>query len=168
MKKDGSSEVEMMAFAPTYTDNGGLQGINLIQNPGYSFALSSKNTDGSYLNVLEIPKDSTANDRKLKLFGKVNVEGNLYVNGTEITGNSGGSGEIPGELTTEKEKNAWAIWSYFKSIGYSEQAVAGMLGNIDAESGIMPDTDQLYGPAYGLVQWDGSAYPLYGPNEPNG
>lgn len=43
-----------------------------------------------------------------------------------------------------------------------------MLGNIDAESGIMPDTDQLYGPAYGLVQWDGSAYPLYGPNEPNG
>ena len=44
----------------------------------------------------------------------------------------------------------------------------GMLGNIDAESGIMPDTDQLYGPAYGLVQWDGSAYPLYGPNEKNG
>lgn len=167
LKKSGNSEIEMAAFAPTYVGED-LQGINLIQNPGFSFALSSKNQDGSYLNVLEIPKDSTANDRKLKLFGKVSVEGNLYVNGTEITGNSGGSGEIPGELTTEKEKNAWAIWSYFKSIGYSEQAVAGMLGNIDAESGIMPDTDQLYGPAYGLVQWDGSAYPLYGPNEKNG
>lgn len=168
LKKSGNSEIEMAAFAPTYTDDGRLQGINLIQNPGYSFALSSKNTDGSYLNVLEIPKDSTANDRKLKLFGKVNVEGNLYVNGKEITGSTGGSGETPGELTTEKEKNAWAIWSYFKSLGYSEQSIAGMLGNIDAESGIMPDTEQLYGPAYGLVQWDGSAYPLYGPNEPNG
>ena len=167
IKKNGANETEMLAFAPTYVD-GNLEGVNLIQSPGYSFALSSKNNDGSYLNVLEIPKDSTATDRKLKLFGKVNIEGNLYVNGTEITGNSGGSGEIPGELTTEKEKNAWAIWSYFKSIGYSEQAVAGMLGNIDAESGIMPDTDQLYGPAYGLVQWDGSAYPLYGPNEKNG
>ncbi len=168
LKKNGNTEIEMAAFAPTYTDDGGLQGINLIQNPGYSFAVSSKNTDGSYLNVLEIPKDSTASNRKLKLFGKVNVEGNLYVNGTEITGNSGGSGETPGELTTEKEKNAWAIWNFFKSLGYSEQSIAGMLGNIDAESGIMPDTDQLYGPAYGLVQWDGSAYPLYGPNEKNG
>lgn len=69
----------MAAFAPTYTDDGGLQGINLIQNTGYSFALSSKNTDGSYLNVLEIPKDSTANDRKLKLFGKVNVEKSVSV-----------------------------------------------------------------------------------------
>ncbi|MDN6084323.1 MAG: phage tail tip lysozyme [Lactococcus plantarum] len=167
LKKSGNSEIEMAAFAPTYVGED-LQGINLIQSPGYSFALSSKNNDGSYLNVLEIPKDSTATDRKLKLFGKVNIEGNLYVNGTEITGNSGGSGEIPGELTTEKEKNAWAIWSFFKSLGYSEQSVAGMLGNIDAESGIMPDTDQLYGPAYGLVQWDGSAYPLYGPNEKNG
>ena len=167
LKKSGNSEIEMAAFAPTYVGED-LQGINLIQNPDYSFALSSKNQDGSYLNVLEIPKDSTATDRKLKLFGKVNIEGNLYVNGTEITGNSGGSGEIPGELTTEKEKNAWAIWSFLKSLGYSEQSVAGMLGNIDAESGIMPDTDQLYGPAYGLVQWDGSAYPLYGPNEPNG
>ena len=167
LKKNGNSEIEMVAFAPTYTDEG-LQGINLIQNPGYSLALSSKNTDGSYLNVLEIPKDSTAIDRKLKLFGKINIEGNLYVNGTEITGNSGGSGEIPIELTTEKEKNAWAIWSYFKSLGYSEQSIAGMLGNIDAESGIMPDTEQLYGPAYGLVQWDGSAYPLVGNPEPNG
>lgn len=168
LKKNGNSEIEMAAFAPTYTDDGGLQGINLIQNQGYSFALSSKNTDGSYLNVLEIPKDSTATDRKLKIFGKVSIEGNLYVNGNEITGSTGSSGETPGELTTEKEKNAWAIWSYFKSLGYSEQSIAGMLGNIDAESGIMPDTDQLYGPAYGLVQWDGSAYPLYGPNEPNG
>lgn len=168
LKKNGNSEIEMAAFAPTYTDDGGLQGINLIQNQGYSFALSSKNTDGSYLNVLEIPKDSTATDRKLKIFGKVSIEGNLYVNGKEITGSTGSSGETPGELTTEKEKNAWAIWSYFKSLGYSEQSIAGMLGNIDVESGIMPDTDQLYGPAYGLVQWDGSAYPLYGPNEPNG
>ncbi|MGB4793062.1 MAG: phage tail spike protein, partial [Lactococcus chungangensis] len=54
-KKSGSSEAEMVAFAPTYTD-AGLQGINLIQNPNYSFAISSKGANGAFLNVLEVPK----------------------------------------------------------------------------------------------------------------
>lgn len=85
-------------------------------------------------------------------------------------GNVGGSTSegTPPSLTTEREKNAWEIWIAFKKLGYSEQAVSGMLGNIDAESGIIPDKEQIGGPAYGLVQWDGSAYPLVGPIEPDG
>ncbi|MGM0290216.1 phage tail tip lysozyme [Enterococcus sp. AZ029] len=81
----------------------------------------------------------------------------LIVDGKEVIpgdGSGGNDGDVPPELTTEKEKNAWAVWQFLKSKGYSEQAAAGILGNMDQESGIMPDIDEGGGgPGYGLVQW---------------
>ncbi|EHV2873880.1 peptidoglycan DD-metalloendopeptidase family protein [Enterococcus faecalis] len=81
----------------------------------------------------------------------------LIVGGKEVIpgdGSGGNDGDIPPELTTEKEKNTWAVWQFLKSKGYSEQAAAGILGNMDQESGIMPDIDEGGGgPGYGLVQW---------------
>ncbi|MBD9845980.1 peptidoglycan DD-metalloendopeptidase family protein [Enterococcus faecalis] len=81
----------------------------------------------------------------------------IILKGQELIPGSGtggtGSGTPP-ELTTEKEKNAWAVWQFLKSKGYSEQATAGILGNMEQESGIMPDIDEGGGgPGYGLVQW---------------
>lgn len=81
----------------------------------------------------------------------------IFIKGQEVIPGSGtggtGSGTPP-ELTTEKEKNAWAVWQFLKSKGYSEQATAGILGNMEQESGIMPDIDEGGGgPGYGLVQW---------------
>lgn len=81
----------------------------------------------------------------------------LIVGGKEVIpgdGSGGNDGDVPPELTTGKEKNAWAVWQFLKSKGYSEQAAAGILGNMDQESGIMPDIDEGGGgPGYGLVQW---------------
>ncbi|HAP2884340.1 TPA: peptidoglycan DD-metalloendopeptidase family protein [Enterococcus faecalis] len=81
----------------------------------------------------------------------------LIIGGKEVIpgdGSGGNDGDVPPELTTEKEKNAWAVWQFLKSKGYSEQATAGILGNMDQESGIMPDIDEGGGgPGYGLVQW---------------
>ncbi|EGO8501909.1 hypothetical protein EKQ25_06780 [Enterococcus faecalis] len=81
----------------------------------------------------------------------------LIVGGKEVIpgdGSGGNDGDVPPELTTEKEKNAWAVWQFLKSKGYSEQAAAGILGNMEQESGIMPDIDEgSGGPGYGLVQW---------------
>ena len=81
----------------------------------------------------------------------------LIMGGKEVIpgdGSGGNDGDVPPELTTEKEKNAWAVWQFLKSKGYSEQAAAGILGNMDQESGIMPDIDEGGGgPGYGLVQW---------------
>ncbi len=81
----------------------------------------------------------------------------LIVGGKEVIpgdGSGGNDGDVPPELTTKKEKNAWAVWQFLKSKGYSEQATAGILGNMDQESGIMPDIDEGGGgPGYGLVQW---------------
>lgn len=165
-------EEEMVAFTPSLNnETGQLNGIGLIQNPGYKFAISSKNSDGTFSNVVRVPADSTGSKPKLELFGDVSVSGRLLLNGQEVVaggGSGGGEGEFPPEIVTDQEKNAWIVWQYLKSKGYTEQAAAGILGNMDQESGVMPDTDQVGGPAYGLVQWDGSAYPLVPPATWNG
>ena len=133
------------------------------------------NGDGKY--ILISPKVGKGlvllGNGKAIYFGDLDVQGKLTVNGKEITGNnSGGSdpGTIPPQLTTEAEKRAWKIWTMLKASGYSEYAAAGILGNIQGEVGasMNPDTEQLGGPAYGIVQWDGSAYPLVGSPTWNG
>ena len=179
IKKEGSSEKEMFAFAPTYT-GGQLQGINAIQNHGYSFALSSKGNNGALLNVLEIPKDSTAENRKLNLYGEVKVDGNLtisgktntkelYVNGTKIDTNGGGNtgggdtgwnGQYPPEVTSDRDKRYWQIWAMAIGAGFSKQAAAALLGNAQGESDANPTADEGGGRpgfGYGVWQWTDSS-----------
>ncbi|KNB93429.1 phage minor structural protein, partial [Enterococcus hirae] len=117
------------------------------------------NGDGKY--ILISPKVGKGlvllGNGKAIYFGDLDVQGKLTVNGKEITGNnSGGSdpGTIPPQLTTDAEKRAWKIWTMLKARGYSEYAAAGILGNIQGEVGasMNPDTEQLGGPAYGIVQ----------------
>lgn len=165
-------EEEMIAFAPVFNvDTNELRGVSLIQNPGFKFSIASNTSSGISYDVLRVPEDSIGKDRKLDLFGDINITGRLLLNGQEVVaggGSGGGEGEFPPEIVTDQEKNAWIVWQYLKSKGYTEQAAAGILGNMDQESGVMPDTDQVGGPAYGLVQWDGSAYPLVPPATWNG
>lgn len=167
IKRNGSSENEMFAFAPTYT-GGQLQGINAIQNHGYSFALSSKGNNGALLNVLEIPKDSTAENRKLNLYGEVKVDGNFYVNGVKIDtnggGNSGGgggwNGQYPPEVTSDRDKRYWQIWAMAIGAGFSKQAAAALLGNAQGESDANPTADEGGGRpgfGYGVWQWTDSS-----------
>ena len=57
------------------------------------------------------------------------------------------------EMTT----NAKYIWNYLGSRGWSKNAVAGMLGNMQTEStinpGIWEGLNSGTGPGFGLVQW---------------
>ncbi|MGX7202398.1 hypothetical protein BCR22_07415 [Enterococcus plantarum] len=117
--------------------------------------------DGEGTMIFEIPVNSTQKSPALNTFGKHTHKGELHVDrlfvgGKEVVpgqGSGGGGGTPPG-LTTEQEKNAWAIWSYFKARGWTEEAIAGMLGNMQSESGIVADIDELSGGGgYGLVQW---------------
>lgn len=124
-------------------------------------------------------------------FGDFNVQGDLtasnvfvrdrlevkelVVNGVPLVpgqGGGGGSwnGQYPPEVTTDADKFAWQAWASLLGKGYSKQAAAGILGNIEGEVGsaMNPDREQVGGPAYGAVQWDGSAYPLVGSPTWNG
>ncbi|WP_429864056.1 phage tail spike protein [Enterococcus faecalis] len=85
-------------------------------------------------------------------------------------GSGAGTGGYPSEVTSDADKFAWDLWSYLLANGYSKAAAAGILGNVQGEVGpsMNPDTEQIGGPAYGWVQWDGSAYPLVGAPTWNG
>lgn len=58
---------------------------------------------------------------------------------------------------TQMEKNAAYIFSYLTNEGWTPQAIAGVLGNMQHESTINPgrwEGDSVgSGPGYGLVQW---------------
>lgn len=123
-------------------------------------------------------------------FGDFNVQGDLtasnvfvrdrlevkelVVNGVPLVPGQGGgggwNGTYPPSVTSSSDKFAWQAWAILRGKGYSEAAAAGILGNIQGEvgSGMNPDTSQIGGPAYGAVQWDGSAYPLVGSPTWNG
>ena len=52
------------------------------------------------------------------------------------------------------EGNATVIWNFFKYKGLSDAATAGILGNIQAESGFNPGiVERGSGIGYGLIQW---------------
>ncbi|UQB01743.1 phage tail tip lysozyme [Pediococcus pentosaceus] len=61
-------------------------------------------------------------------------------------------------MASQQETNARYIYSYFVNKGWTPQAVCGMLGNIQSESGIVADIwESGVGPGYGLVQWTPSS-----------
>ncbi|MGY0181288.1 phage tail spike protein [Lactococcus petauri] len=162
---------KLTEFAVSFNkDTGKVRGTSIVQQPGYMFSMES-GTPKLSRSVLIIPENSTPDNRKLEMYGDISITGRLFLNGKEVVaggGSGGGEGEFPPEIVTDQEKNAWIVWQFLKSKGYTEQAAAGILGNMEQESGVMPDTDQIGGPAYGLVQWDGSAYPLVPPATWNG
>ena len=115
----------------------------------------------------------------VKMNANLNVKGKLTINGQEVFPGQGGGGNnnggswngmYPPEVTSQADKFAWELWVILLSKGYSKAAAAGILGNVQGEAGVSmnPDIAQIGGPAYGIVQWDGSAYPLVGSPTYNG
>lgn len=138
------------------------------------------NGDGKY--ILISPTESKGlvmlGNGKAIYFGDLDVQGKLTIKSREVfpgqgggsSGSTGGqgngwNGQYPPEVQTDAEKFAWQAWVMLLSLGYSQAAAAGILGNINGEAGpsMNPDTDQIGGPAYGAIQFDGSAYPLVPP-----
>ena len=60
--------------------------------------------------------------------------------------------------TQQQVNNATYIHDYFTNQGWTNNAIAGMLGNFVSESGLNPDLHQYGGgPGYGIAQWPASA-----------
>lgn len=129
------------------------------------FSVSGKTTLKSEMDISGILTGTIAK------FDKVYIGGKEVIPGQNGGGGSGaGTGGYPSEVTSDADKFAWDLWSYLLANGYSKAAAAGILGNVQGEVGssMNPDTEQIGGPAYGWVQWDGSAYPLVGAPTWNG
>lgn len=159
-----------------------INGFAIIQENGSIFSINSYNENRTSNPIFQIPKESTGENRLWNLYGKgtiqgdVDIKGKLMINGEQVypgqgSGGGGGwNGQYPPEVTSQSDKFAWELYSILLSKGYSKAAACGILGNVQGEVGssMNPDTEQVGGPAYGCVQWDGSAYPLVGPLTWNG
>lgn len=54
----------------------------------------------------------------------------------------------------EMENNAQIVISYYRSMGYNDSTIAAILGNMQAESTLSPELNEVGGGGgYGLVQW---------------
>ena len=56
-------------------------------------------------------------------------------------------------LCDESEANASYIWAYFKAKGWSDSAIAGLVGNTTHESYNNPGFHERGGSGFGIVQW---------------
>lgn len=160
-------------------------------NGGEFIRISNDKEDGLY--VPKYSRTQNENAARVSLYGEKGVDilsagggasldGNgifrvdrLFVGKQEVIPGGGGggdgwNGQFPPEVTSSADKFAWQLWATLLGKGYSKAAAAGVLGNVQGEAGssMNPDIEQVGGPAYGIVQWDGSAYPLVGSPTSNG
>ena len=70
--------------------------------------------------------------------------------GSSLGGTTGGTGPDIGNISD----NAQAAWTYFTGAGFTPQCTAGIMGNLQQESGIEPTKEQYGGgPGRGIGQW---------------
>lgn len=60
-------------------------------------------------------------------------------------------GEAIGQISNAEI--AKQIWDYFKSLGWSDYATAGIIGNFEAECSLQPNLQEKGGTGIGLGQW---------------
>lgn len=166
------NEVIGSLFASYSSATGKANGVALQQGKNEILSLNTSNpNDGGSTYVIQIPKESNSNKPLINSRGKwhhdgdLNINGRLTLNGQEVTpGGSGGNnnwdGQYPPEVTTGLDKRAWEIWITAINQGHAKESAAGMMGNIQRETGDMSPTANerpgVPGYGYGLVQWTDS------------
>lgn len=100
---------------------------------------------------------SEAGSRLLKgiFTGNTNTDFSSYWSGADSSSSTTSNASIPSADNITGSDNAQKVWNYFRSAGYSKEATAGILGNMQQESGVNPTAIQKgSGHAAGIVQWE--------------
>lgn len=164
---------------------GKINGFAVWKEPNYIFSINAGDGGDRGNPVFQIPADVTADKRKYNLYGdgkfsegNITIDGRLdvkelYVNGVKIDTNGGDNnggdntggndngwnGQYPPEVTTDRDKRYWQIWTMAIGAGFTKQAAAALLGNAQGESDANPTADEGNGApgfGYGVWQWTDS------------
>ena len=136
----------------TYTENDNFVNLlkehydtrsNIVNTPDWLFEILSENSDTA--DMVDLTKyflyKATNND-----YGVTSLSLDILETKNFSKANSGE--ELSGDTTQEK------VWNALRNEGFSEYAVAGVLGNIEAESGVNPKAiEKGSGEGIGLIQW---------------
>ena len=138
---------------------------NTITNPNTALGITS--VDGLNLGNIaggaEASSGETAEVDPMGAFGKLgNIGQNMMAsifNGKQVDlfATSGGTEATVGGADISNISDVkQAVWKFFTSRGYTKEATAGIMGNLQQESGINPTTIQGNGrgPAAGIAQWE--------------
>lgn len=85
-------------------------------------------------------------------------QGNTWIDPTNYANQARSGVQTTSQATKASGNSTQAtVWNYFKSKGLSDVAVAGIMGNMQQESGFSPNAGKnAENHAYGLAQWRGS------------
>ena len=148
--------VSSEGFTTTYT-------LYKASSSASLFGTTSKGTriyfEGEYVDLDDYnPEEGkySSNTCPISTFGGSSTSGVFGPIGTDwVSGCYSGNFYL---TQSQMESNAAYIWYRLKPLGWTMNAVAGMLGNMEKESTINPGLWQSFnvggGPAFGLVQWD--------------
>ena len=125
----------------------GQEGLSILLMMGYCPTDYSKNAFGTASNLTKFDSQVSISGSPVPL-SEANISSNTAKSPSSSVSNS--TGELIGGDTAEQ------VWNFFKAEGFSDEATAGILGNMQAESGVDPTAIQGggQGPAAGIVQWE--------------
>lgn len=118
---------------------------------------SSSSTETSFITKVSGAFSSVLNaGLNAALTGDYNEDWDSILNGGSQQSSSSSGAEPTGTVTVNNGDTPKAVWDYLKTNGFSDAAAAGILGNMQQESGVDPTKIQSNGagPAAGIVQWE--------------
>ena len=111
---------------------------------------TTTNSDSSSVDQMGIfaKMGNIANNLMASIFNGKQVD--LYATTSDTdSSTTGGTVDISGSPNTRR-----AVWDFFTGMGYSKEATAGIMGNLQQESGMNPTSKQGGGgPGRGIAQW---------------
>ena len=141
------------------TQDGGKMVRTLLNTAILATSMNAGMTEGDILSLLNTSLLRAVRSNANTEDGNYDGNGGTPVydeNGNIINGGggTGGSSPTPGEDITGETNVANAVWKFFTSRGYSKYATAGIMGNLQQESGMNPNSHQSGGgPGRGIAQW---------------
>jgi len=120
---------------------GGISHTEIVSGPGQMIGSNNINADGSQ-------KVSTNS------LSYAQSHGGLILRAPASATAKSGGGTAPSGDGSESQRIDQAM-QYFESQGWSKAQAAGIVANLDAESGLRSIPQNGGGPGYGIAQWEG-------------
>lgn len=109
--------------------------------------------------LFNITVEGSKGEKKIKSTGTNKKAGSSYAQSRSQYAFNRANGLPVDTGPLEGNENFDKIWSYFKKQGFSDAGTAGIMANLQAESGLNPAQKQLGGgPGRGLAQWEGPRF----------
>lgn len=141
--------------------NGGRGHVAVVEKVNYDGSVMTSESSWGYSGYWHTVTRAKGTDKNWGMDSNYTFQGFIYSPLTTAVGTNSASNVSKSQvickdvaLTEAEQKiNAQYIWQYLGAKNWTLNAVAGMLGNMTAESTVNPGRGEIGGSGFGLVQW---------------